>query len=361
MDNLPFCDPAEDDFIPHDYAANSSLRIAHSYVNSWSDMKPIDFIGYNSVLKNLFMSLLRPKDGLSFAIHNVDGAILVDEFNPKCEKVVQQLKAKSLFSRHSQHTSPDLPTSNQRLALDHKQSETSQRSRSTHWIDGRQSITSTNCLTPTDYSCLPVELAPKELHLQRSRQIKRDCLPSCEPSTYGPESQTALTTDVRVNANSHSLHNLALLPVSHLHTKLLRAVQNQIQQMQENPCTYISEESKNHQETPIAQHINTCTNLPIGIEEDTVLSNLVDQTNDVLSLQSSKRTHEHLWTFHDIRSVIKSDLAIFGDLERPVPAISVKLREDGKPINVLTGMDLWLDNLMCNVPEVMMCYHMVCK
>ena len=34
------------------------------------------------------------------------------------------------------------------------------------------------------------------------------------------------------------------------------------------------------------------------------------------------------------------------------------IRECGKPINVLTGLDYWLDNLMCNVPEVAMCYHL---
>jgi len=28
-----------------------------------------------------------------------------------------------------------------------------------------------------------------------------------------------------------------------------------------------------------------------------------------------------------------------------------------KPINILTGIDNWLDNLMCNVPELAMCYH----
>ena len=33
-------------------------------------------------------------------------------------------------------------------------------------------------------------------------------------------------------------------------------------------------------------------------------------------------------------------------------------RECGNPINVLTGLDYWLDNLMCNVPEVAMCYHL---
>jgi len=57
------------------------------------------------------------------------------------------------------------------------------------------------------------------------------------------------------------------------------------------------------------------------------------------------------------------------------------IRDMSKPINVLTGLDYWLDNLMCmsilsylvfyviynfffyfnfvgNVPEVVMCYHL---
>lgn len=33
-------------------------------------------------------------------------------------------------------------------------------------------------------------------------------------------------------------------------------------------------------------------------------------------------------------------------------------RDMNTPINVLTGLDYWLDNLMCNVPEVAMCFHM---
>ena len=32
-------------------------------------------------------------------------------------------------------------------------------------------------------------------------------------------------------------------------------------------------------------------------------------------------------------------------------------RDADSPITVLTGLDYWLDNLMCNVPEIAMCYH----
>ena len=33
-------------------------------------------------------------------------------------------------------------------------------------------------------------------------------------------------------------------------------------------------------------------------------------------------------------------------------------RDASKPISILTGLDYWLDNLMCNVPELAMCYHL---
>ncbi|CAH2059085.1 unnamed protein product, partial [Iphiclides podalirius] len=63
-----------------------------------------------------------------------------------------------------------------------------------------------------------------------------------------------------------------------------------------------------------------------------------------------------LWTFEDIRMLVGSDLPIFGDKDRP--CVSLRLRDMREPINVLTGIDYWLDNLMCNVPEVLMCYHL---
>lgn len=63
-----------------------------------------------------------------------------------------------------------------------------------------------------------------------------------------------------------------------------------------------------------------------------------------------------IWTFEDIRMLIGTDMAIFGGASRP--CISLRLRDMRQPINVLTGIDYWLDNLMCNVPEVVMCYHL---
>lgn len=37
--------------------------------------------------------------------------------------------------------------------------------------------------------------------------------------------------------------------------------------------------------------------------------------------------------------------------------LPVFFRDNNKPINILTGIDYWLDNLMCNVPELVMCFH----
>nr|CAD7401480.1 unnamed protein product [Timema poppensis] len=63
-----------------------------------------------------------------------------------------------------------------------------------------------------------------------------------------------------------------------------------------------------------------------------------------------------VWTFEDIQMLIGTDMPIFGGQTHP--CISLRLRDMSKPINVLTGIDYWLDNLMCNVPEVVMCYHL---
>lgn len=74
--------------------------------------------------------------------------------------------------------------------------------------------------------------------------------------------------------------------------------------------------------------------------------------------EHTKHTYNRnvVWTFEDIRMLIGTDMAIFGGNSRP--CISLRLRDTTQPINVLTGIDYWLDNLMCNVPEVVMCYHL---
>lgn len=76
---------------------------------------------------------------------------------------------------------------------------------------------------------------------------------------------------------------------------------------------------------------------------------------DITDSQSHQYSRNVLWTFEDIRMLIGSDMQIFGNQSRP--CISLRLRDMKKPINVLTGIDYWLDNLMCNVPEIFLCFH----
>ncbi|CAF1159902.1 unnamed protein product [Rotaria sordida] len=87
-------------------------------------------------------------------------------------------------------------------------------------------------------------------------------------------------------------------------------------------------------------------------------NNNVDDDNDEnknTNFTSSPFQRTVNWTFENMKMLIGSDLPIFGDEQHP--AVSLRLRDMNKPINVLTGIDCWLDNLMCNVPELAMCYH----
>eukprot|EP01103_Thecamoeba_quadrilineata_P014187 TRINITY_DN4158_c0_g1_i1.p1 TRINITY_DN4158_c0_g1~~TRINITY_DN4158_c0_g1_i1.p1 ORF type:complete len:1108 (-),score=222.37 TRINITY_DN4158_c0_g1_i1:93-3062(-) len=108
--------------------------------------------------------------------------------------------------------------------------------------------------------------------------------------------------------------------------------------------------------------------------EDVLFSNFLppilksDASGPVNSLQIVVKKDQNLpppmsnfrrlieWNFQDMRLLVGSNMPIFGDSKHPT--ISLRLREAGKPINVLTGLDYWLDNLMCNVPEIAMCFHL---
>lgn len=96
--------------------------------------------------------------------------------------------------------------------------------------------------------------------------------------------------------------------------------------------------------------------VPIPLESEPKLPE--PKTEEQLPDPASSHTFARnvVWTFEDIQMLLGTDIPIFGGGTHP--CISLKLRDMTKPINVLTGMDYWLDNLMCNVPEVIMCYHL---
>lgn len=58
-----------------------------------------------------------------------------------------------------------------------------------------------------------------------------------------------------------------------------------------------------------------------------------------------------MWTPHQ-----SDDSCLYPSVECSL-TFFVFSRDNNKPINILTGIDYWLDNLMCNVPELVMCFH----
>jgi hypothetical protein len=94
--------------------------------------------------------------------------------------------------------------------------------------------------------------------------------------------------------------------------------------------------------------------------EDSHMSEMVEQQLDCIEDKSGSHfsglLRNVLWNFEDIRMLVSSNMPIFGDASHP--AVSLRLLDMKRPINVLTGLDYWLDNLMCSVPEVVMCYHL---
>ena len=79
-----------------------------------------------------------------------------------------------------------------------------------------------------------------------------------------------------------------------------------------------------------------------------------DMSNQVFEPQVGPHRTVH-WEFEDLNMLIGTDLPIFGGNTHP--CVSLKLRDMSKPISVLTGLDYWLDNLISNVPELAMCFH----
>ncbi|XP_048747467.2 erythroid differentiation-related factor 1-like [Ostrea edulis] len=100
----------------------------------------------------------------------------------------------------------------------------------------------------------------------------------------------------------------------------------------------------------VQEALNSGESLPV-----TRLNRNVSE-QDEFSEDSFGQQREVTWTFENIQMLIGTDLPIF-NRGANYPCVSLRLRDMNTPINVLTGLDYWLDNLMCNVPEVAMCFH----
>ncbi|KAJ9579565.1 hypothetical protein L9F63_004750 [Diploptera punctata] len=113
------------------------------------------------------------------------------------------------------------------------------------------------------------------------------------------------------------------------------------------PKNSVNESQNNSDEAPVSMPV--ATSWP-PLPEPRLEENLPDPASN------HKFARNVVWTFEDIQMLIGTDMPIFGGATHP--CISLRLRDMAKPISVLTGIDYWLDNLMCNVPELVMCYHL---
>ncbi|KAH9282567.1 Erythroid differentiation-related factor 1 [Echinococcus granulosus] len=88
-------------------------------------------------------------------------------------------------------------------------------------------------------------------------------------------------------------------------------------------------------------------NVPPNSSSDNPSSEFNRNADDFLRLAK--------WKIDDLSFLVGSDLAIFGTKNHP--CISLRLNSLREPINVLTGIDMWLENILNEVPKVAMCFH----
>ncbi|KAF6198904.1 hypothetical protein GE061_006927 [Apolygus lucorum] len=122
---------------------------------------------------------------------------------------------------------------------------------------------------------------------------------------------------------------------------------------------YSLAETEEKRESKVEQAVKSndrSTTLPLATRGLQLPEPQLEQGIPCSDEEDHKFTRNVLWTFEDIQMLLGTDMPIFGGPSRP--CISLRLRDAKRPISVLTGIDYWLDNLMSNVPEVVMCYHL---
>lgn len=115
-----------------------------------------------------------------------------------------------------------------------------------------------------------------------------------------------------------------------------------------------SEESGTHKEQSVSMENQYALGQVTSVLKEQNLPTLFNEGENSQGLRNDF-VRNIMWTFEDIHMLVGSNMPIFGGGR--YPAVSLRLRDNNKPINILTGIDYWLDNLMCNVPELVMCFH----
>ncbi|CAG9540507.1 unnamed protein product [Cercopithifilaria johnstoni] len=95
-------------------------------------------------------------------------------------------------------------------------------------------------------------------------------------------------------------------------------------------------------------------------ENDGLVDPLEDYLYTKIKIDDEKvelDAYGRLWNFYDLNMLVDVNLPIFGCKSNPCVTLHPKDLKQ-RPINFLTGVDLYLDQSMCNAPEALLCWHL---
>jgi hypothetical protein len=241
----------------------SGLRLAHEAVQAFSDFQAApDLVGHSRLLRRLFTAPFDTRE-LSLAVHNVNGSLLLDDFDvthlePELQGLLPETAAARretlAFRRHVLQALQAAPEEVKGGLLLRSSEEEEEKEGAHHRLGDAAEAPAVGGEREND--------AAREALLQ---SLLRRALAAPEP---GDELA--------------SVHSLPLSPRS----------------------------------------------------EPTAAADGQDMAESSPALEDALRwqDHKHIWTFQHLRSLVRSDLAIFGDERHP--AVSLRLRESDKPIHV---------------------------
>ncbi|KAI0987693.1 hypothetical protein GJ496_000977 [Pomphorhynchus laevis] len=154
----------------------------------------------------------------------------------------------------------------------------------------------------------------------------------------------------KVSMLIHRIGNTFLIDDLNLPSDLSSILRQGLLENSEKDNSRVNEDSNQKNQLTFNRLLNCST-------KSTIESQLVETDNDPDDKFSKSLPKRPVaWNFDAIKFLIGSSLPVFSNPEHPT--VSIFPSDVREPITVLTALDCWLDNLICSVPELAICFHL---